>query len=1097
MSFILGIERVPEGTTYWYPVVYKYPGGMIYPACMLPLMEAWKCPLDASDGRKVKIKVVGHTDRRRVTGSSKSDWVIVRNDACYVYSFLEKTVREVSELYPYWPPEPPVNPPEIDYIDPNPVLIGDKITIHGYDFDVTPLKNRVWYKREKWENYIPATTIYPYKLEVSLSYSHIMSDPCYKGDAEIWVERIRDGQTSNRITLGLLLPEPVCSEGDKKCENGDLYYCKYGMWWLWEHNSPECPGGPPPPPDGPPEPPPEPPPTPEAPYIDSVYPVPCPLDGKLNIIGSNFSPDRNRNWLHFVRSGYTEVLTRPDTASSTNLSIDVGYIGYALAPGNWALYVETIIDDVHQDSNRVTVTFGEELPPPPPPPGQRFTLTTSVSPKEGGWVGRDPSRVAYEPGARVELNALPARDYKFTGWGGDATGTADTTYVTMDSDKYVIANFESTLLPDIPIVKQIIEWIRDALVTLRQWFDGMLIGIINRIKAALEAVWSTLTAPIATAVNWIKGKVSDAWFWIKAILGKISELPSTIWSTVTSAVSSGIAKVWEWITSAAAKVISDVKMRLQALQATLGTFLDKVKSDIWARLIEVRDFLDGKLWAVDSLIHHLIYQEEGHFFASREEAKVIKADIIASATSEIGGIKTWFTENVTDPITDWFKEWWEDLKARVGGVWNTIITWLRTFFTETIPNLATAAWGKMKAAAAWVSDTVGGLLSDAFEYVMGLIKAIAPISPEGGVGAFSGMAKIGIALAGGLGIMTVAGNLVHPLHSLGFEHVSAMVYDLTNYKLLTGAMMGALAASAIRTPISYYFNSLLRPWLLDRRSFMDLMSRRAFTDPAALRNPDLSTTVARVAGGNGRAFEDRMIGYFGNPAEYYGFFKELANTPLRYFPLAGIARTGFFETEWFTEALHRSGYSETAVEALMVMYRKMADESVRGTMSGAALTRFKEGFTTETQFSSEMALLGYSDMQFQTYLAAARMDYATDYLRDLLYAYRDAVRKGNLSLDEYRSSLLALGMVPERVEGYILRERARLKPTEALTPIAPAKPEYETDAGRVKVDTIRRQRRKEVISRDQEISRLQFLGMDPGYAAAIADNDDIRLAEKP
>jgi hypothetical protein len=75
-------------------------------------------------------------------------------------------------------------------------------------------------------------------------------------------------------------------------------------------------------------------------------------------------------------------------------------------------------------------------------------------------------------------------------------------------------------------------------------------------------------------------------------------------------------------------------------------------------------------------------------------------------------------------------------------------------------------------------------------------------------------------------------------------------------------------------------------------------------------------------------------------------------------------------------------------------------------------------------------------------------------------------------------------------------ERARLKPTEALTPIAPPVPEYETDIGKIKVDTIRRTRRKELISRDQEITYLQGLGMTPDHATTIANNDDIRLAEK-
>ncbi len=173
-----------------------------------------------------------------------------------------------------------------------------------------------------------------------------------------------------------------------------------------------------------------------------------------------------------------------------------------------------------------------------------------------------------------------------------------------------------------------------------------------------------------------------------------------------------------------------------------------------------------------------------------------------------------------------------------------------------------------------------------------------------------------------------------------------------------------------------------------------------------------------------------------------------------------------------------------------------AVESVRTGRIGVVKTRFKEGFTTEEQFKEELRLLRVSEEELELELASARLDYATDYLRDLIAAYRDAVRKGHIGMDQYREALLGFGLVPERVEGYILRERARLKPEEPLIPIAPPRPYYETDAGKILVDTVRRQRRKLLITRDQEIASLLELGVPVALATATADNDDARLAEK-
>lgn len=171
-------------------------------------------------------------------------------------------------------------------------------------------------------------------------------------------------------------------------------------------------------------------------------------------------------------------------------------------------------------------------------------------------------------------------------------------------------------------------------------------------------------------------------------------------------------------------------------------------------------------------------------------------------------------------------------------------------------------------------------------------------------------------------------------------------------------------------------------------------------------------------------------------------------------------------------------------------------ESVRSGRIGVARTRFKEGFTDEARFIKELKLLRVSDEELDLELAAARLDYATDFLSDLIAGYRDAVRKGNISLDQYRDRLTELGLVPERIAGYMLREVARLKPETVATVIAPPKPYYETDAGRVVVDTIRRHRRKLLISRDQEIAALLEIGMPVDQSTAIANNDEVRLAEK-
>ncbi len=69
---------------------------------------------------------------------------------------------------------------------------------------------------------------------------------------------------------------------------------------------------------------------------------------------------------------------------------------------------------------------------------RQFELTTSVEPAEAGSIS--PGGM-YDGGSRVRVTALPHQGYSFEGWSGDATGTASTVTIMMDSDKHLTARF--------------------------------------------------------------------------------------------------------------------------------------------------------------------------------------------------------------------------------------------------------------------------------------------------------------------------------------------------------------------------------------------------------------------------------------------------------------------------------------------------------------------------------------------------------------------------------------------------------------------------------------------------------------------------------
>ena len=163
---------------------------------------------------------------------------------------------------------------------------------------------------------------------------------------------------------------------------------------------------------------------------------------------------------------------------------------------------------------------------------------------------------------------------------------------------------------------------------------------------------------------------------------------------------------------------------------------------------------------------------------------------------------------------------------------------------------------------------------------------------------------------------------------------------------------------------------------------------------------------------------------------------------------------------------------------------------------GIARRRYREGFTDTAGFIEELQALQVPEDQVDLELIAGDLEAAYDYSMDLIAVWRDAFRKGHIDIATFTEQLSRIVLVPERVQTYVARELARLKPEEVPSLAPVPKAYYETDAGKLAVDTIRRQRRKKLLTREREISILQEYGMPLELATATADNDDARLADK-
>jgi uncharacterized repeat protein (TIGR01451 family) len=123
----------------------------------------------------------------------------------------------------------------------------------------------------------------------------------------------------------------------------------------------------------------------------------------------------------------TEVTLTAEPVTGWHFTGWSGHLTGTLNPAQITLDADKII----------TATFSQTPPP-------TYTLDARIDPVEGGSVDIDPDQTSYISGTEVTLTAEPVTGWRFTGWTGDLSGTANPAQVTMDADKVITATFVAT-----------------------------------------------------------------------------------------------------------------------------------------------------------------------------------------------------------------------------------------------------------------------------------------------------------------------------------------------------------------------------------------------------------------------------------------------------------------------------------------------------------------------------------------------------------------------------------------------------------------------------------------------------------------------------
>jgi len=649
--------------------------------------------------------------------------------------------------------------------------------------------------------------------------------------------------------------------------------------------------------------------------------------------------------------------------------------------------------------------------------------------------------------------------------------------------------------PDDSIFDDIFDWIANAVT-----------NIVNSVNSWVSSAWGAITSTVTSWVSWavdtIKGWwqnvltwVQNAQQWVVSTYNVVSSWISSAWNTVYSAVTSAITTVNTWINSIATTVTSWISSRVGELWTWISGALSSLGSSLSGWFSQVWGDISSRLSGFYSSLQTFISNASGSINAT-----------IRTITDQVGTTFDWFTtwlnEHIVKPLGTWWSQFMDrimDFPSWVGKLFDTIAAWLTvevpghsprwTAIFENIGhwfakwfyefpkwffgNLPERVAYGLAASWDWFTKGLQPVVDTFMSALVQYTAKLGPFAPSMAAQNYTSLISVGATAVFGLVGMTIAGELLHPLKNIGLGNVAAMIFDLTNYKMLTGAFVTALATAAIAIPMRWYYYDLFRP---------NLPSIREGSDFYASDDIDL-------------AGYSRLLAYHGIPNEWHHAYADSAYRAPSPYQLSIAAAAGTIDLKVLETELRRAGYHPDVRAMYLDSFAKMAAGNVKAVMVASATGRFKKGITDEAGLTAELKILNVGDSVIPLYVAGAKLDYATDYINDLSTAFQDAVRSGQIGLDDYRQALLNLGLLPERVEGRVLIEKLRIKPKAAPTPVSTPTPAYLTDQGKITVDTIRRQRRKKQLTRDQEIVRLLSLGMDNDYAAAIADNDDARLGE--
>lgn len=283
-------------------------------------------------------------------------------------------------------------------------------------------------------------------------------------------------------------------------------------------------------------------------------------------------------------------------------------------------------------------------------------------------------------------------------------------------------------------------------------------------------------------IQYIRSELAAYWQGIIDDFHGFTDIVGQIVSPIVNAVQDVFEWVWQNVMQPAIDaMLAPIKWILDGIDGVVSWIRDAV-SGVWNTLKGVWDTLRS---AWDSIVSTV----SGAFEA---------------VTHALTGLGEWIVSGLQTAVSF--------LGDVLQGFWNWLVNTVKNTFT---------------AVADAVVSGFQTLMSGVSNAITGILEAVGEMTPDRFQNVGLTMLTVSGLAAGGLLGMTAVWDILHPFKDVIPDTVKAMLYDVTNFKLILGGLAGAAIGAAITIPGRYFFNSILTPRLPSENDAQQMVWRGA------------------------------------------------------------------------------------------------------------------------------------------------------------------------------------------------------------------------------------------------------------------------------